>query len=228
MNIKTDIRIDTLKTRIKKVYDAVFENEVKTMIASRLKISATTLNKWLNLGDNLNTSFCDTLEEICEVQDLTEVFGDEYKHTLAEHYMEEEAIEDIRACLKNYKFIEHLEESKRKDTERLTFAFEEKAIKAHKFCEDSEDNTAIQLLLMFFRTYMRAFDDRNEFYLRSIQKHSKTSKNVGLAEKSLKRRLPEEFGDSPSIVKHEGEIRIDFIQQALDYEAQKEKTKQTL
>ena len=92
-----------------------------------------------------------------------------------------------------------------------------------RFVDNDILNQNIRLLVMLNRIYTRALATLGSCdYLSSIKKHSKTAKNVKLAENRLKKLYKEDFVEEIIDVKIK-DVKVSLFDQLLEFERNKQK-----
>lgn len=221
---KTGPKLKLNEKKIKALFPAMMIAPQDRYIAYALGVSKVdTIKQWYINGKVLLEQFEDELEE------LDDIFSFEYEAVFENRKLEydakfrqlydlepEEKIADrLRLEYNNFMLNE-----KRKFIEGNINRRELEILSNIELSQDEDLDREFKLYIRFSRIYDRARAVKEIGYLQAVDKHSQTSRNVGLALKMLEKMNKEDFGET-QFVNHSGTVEVNnksILSLALNYE----------
>lgn len=212
--------------KLKALFPAMMIAPQNKYIAYALGVTKTdTIQQWYMNGKVLLEQFEDKLEE------LDDIFSFEYEAVFENRKLEfdakfrqmyeiepEEKIADrLRLEYNNFMLNE-----KRKFIEANINRRELEILNDVELSPDEDLDREFKLYIRFTRIYDRARAVKEIGYLQAVDKHSQTSRNVGLALKMLEKMNKEDFGET-QFVNHSGTVEVNnksILSLALNWEKQ--------
>lgn len=195
------------KYKLKHLYQNIIRVlGLKGKIAGKLDINVKTLGEYLSLGEIYIEDYEDKISEIFEIE--TDFIDDKYessKNEILEQFLKAQGIGALGDKYRHVfdSFFFRMRETER---EKYIYYMEQEILNNIKLSENPEEDEKIKLLILFRRIYDRAQLAVDEENCGNIDKHIKSSKNVGLAFKLLEKRNKDDLGEQPKTLT--GEVNV--------------------
>jgi len=200
-------RIKLNKNKLKNLYTNIIKVlGLKGKISAKLDITSKTLDEYLNKASEYLDIYDEKLEPIYDINaDFVEEKYESNKKEMLEEFLSSQGLSNVGDKYR-HAFDSYCFRQKELEKEKYIYYLEQDYLDNITLSENDDEDKKIKLLILFKRIYDRAQLAIDEENCGNIDKHIKSSKNVGLAFKFLEKRNREDLADTPQVHKIEGGI----------------------
>ncbi len=200
-------KIKLNKYKLKNLYSNILKVlGLKNRIASILNISTKTLDEYISLSNEYIETYDSMLEEMFEI-DTSHIDDkhDSNREELQQEYLEKNGMQSVGDKYKHL-FDSFIFRKREEEKHKYMYYLEQEFLDNITLSENEDEDKKIKILILFKRIWDRAQLTLDSELCATVDRHSKSSKNVGLAFKLLEKRNREDLSDNQQ--KHSGEINV--------------------